>query len=234
VDFASLLPGATDRAAFYGQTGSGKTTLAHHLLEHRPWAVAFDTKGRLDWGARWKLHTRFETLVRDRSTHLIYRPDYGVIRDGDAVEKFWAWVYLRGNTTVYADEVTDFCHGPQVFPFHFGRCITRGRELGIATWSGSQRPAGIPKICLTESETIFAFFLKSEVDRDRVAAETGIDSDAMFGLPKHYFFVAHQSEKGAAGPFTLRLPGTTTGSTARDRARRLSRQSTSSRMSLAL
>lgn len=206
MEFRALLPGATDRAAFYGQTGSGKTTLAHHLLEHRPYAVAFDTKGRLDWGSKWHLHTQFTDLKRDPHTHLIYRPDYAEVRDDAAVEQFWAWVYLRGNTTAYADEVTDFCHGSQVYPFHFGRAITRGRELGISVWSGSQRPAGIPRICLTESETIFAFFLKSEVDRDRVGAEAGIDEDRLFQLPKHFFFVAHQSERVAQGPFTLGLP----------------------------
>jgi hypothetical protein len=208
VEFRGLLPGRTDRAAFYGQTGSGKTTLAHYLLEQRPYAVAFDTKGRLDWGPRWHLHRDFKGLQKDKHTHLIYRPDYAEVRDEEAVERFWAWVYQRENTTAYADEVTDFCRASMLFPFHFGRCITRGRELGISVWSGSQRPAGIPRICLTESETIFAFFLKSAADRDRIEEETGIESDELFGLAKHYFYVAHQSEAGAQGPYTLDLPGT--------------------------
>lgn len=204
--FDELLPGRTDRVALIGTTGSGKTTIAEQLLPKLPYVVVFDTKGRINWGRGWQLHRSFDTLRKSKHSHLVYRPAYATVRNMEQVERFWAWVFERGNTTAYADEVTDFCNGPMVYPFHFGRCITRGRELNVTVWSGSQRPTGIPKICLTESETTFVFFLKSADDRKRVAEDTGIDPDAIFELSKHYFYVVHQSEKFPHGPHRLALP----------------------------
>jgi energy-coupling factor transporter ATP-binding protein EcfA2 len=206
MEFRALLPGRSDRVALIGTTGSGKTTLAEQLLPLLPYVVVYDTKGRINWGPRWHLHRNFDALRKDSHRHLVFRPDYAQVRNVDAVDRFFAWIFARGNTTVYADEVTDFCQQPTVYPFQFGRCITRGRELGVTVWCGSQRPAGIPKICLTESETTFVFFLKSFDDRKRVADDTGLDVQAIFDLDKHYFYVVHQSEKRPHGPHRLVLP----------------------------
>lgn len=197
-----LKPGYSDRALFVGQTGSGKTTLARRMLDYRTWKVVLDYKGRIDW-PEYTLCKTLKTLIQSGKKALLYRPDFAEAQDEDAQNRFWEFIYRRGNTTAYADEVTTFAQG-DVFPFHFANCLVRGRELGVETWCATQRPMRIPQIVLSESEHNYVFALRLPQDRDRVEAFSGILSEDIARLQKRQFYYSRQDGK-PAGPFTLKL-----------------------------
>lgn len=200
---SALLPALTDRAAFIGQTGSGKTTLAEMVCRSRPWVVVLDSKGTLQWSG-YQVHTRLASLTESTAPRLLYRPVYEELQDPDVLDRFFEWIYRRERTTLYVDEVYAIAQGDR-FPYHFGACLTRGRELGIEVFTATQRPSRIPAIVLSESEHLYVFKLKLPRDRDKIEEMTGIDADVVRDLPKHQFYYVRQDAE-AVGPLMLALP----------------------------
>lgn len=199
---APLIPGRTDRAFFVGQTGSGKSTLARELLKQRQYVVVLDGKGLINW-SEMKLVRSFSRLVGEAAPKMIWRPTHDELRDEEAIDKFFEWIYLRGNTTCYVDEAQTVTAG-QLLPTFYHGCITRGREHKVEVWSGTQRPTLIPQVIMSEAEHMYVFKLKLEQDRDKMASMTGIDSEQLKAIPKHQFFYAPQ-DGDVRGPLRLRL-----------------------------
>ena len=203
VRLSQLLPTPTDRAVFVGQTGSGKTTLAEYVCRARPYVVALDPKGLLRWRG-YRVHTTLASLTADPAPRLIYRPVYEELQDLDAVDRFFEWIYRRQQTTVYVDELYAIAKG-DTFPYHFGACLTRGRELGIEVFTATQRPSRIPGVVLSESEHLYVFALKLPRDREKVSELTGLDADQLGTLRKRAFYYVRQ-DAGPVGPLSLQLP----------------------------
>jgi len=72
---------------------------------------------------------------------------------------------------LYVDELVLVTPPRSILP-QLGRAIKTGRELGIATWMGSQRPKEIPSPVFTETEHFFVFRLKYQADKNKVAEFT--------------------------------------------------------------
>jgi ABC-type oligopeptide transport system ATPase subunit len=202
MQFDDLLPGDTDRAAFVGQTGSGKTTLARHVLERRHYVVVYDPKGMIRWPG-WQVLKRLKDACNSPSARMIYQPSYEELANADAVDAFFAWIYRREHTTVYVDEVYAIARG-DVYPYHYGACLTRGREKDIAVYTATQRPARVPQIMFSEAEHVYCFRLKMPQDRQRVEEMTGIDRRLVGDLPKQQFYYAPQ-DGDVSGPYRLDL-----------------------------
>lgn len=198
----NILPAPTDRAFFVGQTGSGKTTLARELLKQRRYVVVMDGKGLLDW-PEMKLIKKFDQLTTATEEKMIWRPTHEELRDEEAIDKFFEWIYLRGNTCVYVDEAATVTRGEEI-PSYYHGCITRGREHGVEMWSGTQRPSRVPQVLMSEAEHFYAFRLKMPRDREKVEAMSGIEQDKLAVIPKHQFFYAPQ-DGDVRGPLRLRL-----------------------------
>lgn len=199
----AIAPRPTDRALFVGQTGSGKTTLADVLLRTREYVVVVDVKGTINWRG-YRLVRRFDNLLKikaDAAPRLIYRPPYAELSHTDTLNLFFRWVFARGHTTVYIDEVAGITRG-DVYPYWFGACLMRGRELGVETWMSTQRPMRVPMICMSEAEHVYAFRLKMEQDRARIESMTGIESERIQALPKRHFLYSPQDAE-IQGPLTL-------------------------------
>jgi hypothetical protein len=200
----AVMPGITDRAVFVGQTGSGKTTFARIVLEQRHYAVVYDPKGMIAWPG-WALYKSFPRMVGDRNLppHVIYRPSYDELESPESIDEFFSWVYRRGNTTVYVDELYAIAKGDN-YPYHYGACLTRGRELGISVFSATQRPSRVPQPTLSESEHYYVFRLKLPQDRKRIAEITGLDETEIRTLRGHRFLYAPQTGD-PTGPHILAL-----------------------------
>jgi hypothetical protein len=161
-----------------------------------------DAKGRIAWDG-YEVHTTLAGAVKSKSPRIIYRPTYDELQDEETLDRFFEWVYRRQHTTLYVDEVAAIAQADN-YPWHFGACLTRGRELGVASYIASQRPSRIPQVMLSESEHVYCFKLKLPQDCERMADITGLDEEQIFNLPKHHFFYAPQ-DGAAVGPLTLRL-----------------------------
>ncbi len=198
-----IAPGMTDRAAFVGQTGSGKTTLAQEVCRLRPWVVALDPKGMLEWDG-YEVHERLSALTKAKRPRLIYRPVYEELADEETIDTFFEFVYERRNCVLYVDEIYAVAQGDS-YPWFFGACLTRGRERGISTYVATQRPSRVPQVMLSESEHVFVFNLKLPQDRERIADITGMD-DGQFRLPAHEFYYIPQVGD-PRGPLKLQLKG---------------------------
>lgn len=123
---------------------------------------------------------------------IIYRPDpeaEGI----DHWNRVLRWVYLRGNTVLYIDELFGLSENGTTYPPMLKGIYTRGREKGITVIGATQRPVGMPKFCRTEGEYYYCFLLR-DIDDRRVMA--GIMGQIALTTPvpienrkeKYYFY----------------------------------------------
>lgn len=199
-----------DRLFIVGTTGSGKTKLSERLVPMLGrYLLVHDGKGRIEWPG-FHRHEQLHTLMSDRYPWLLYRPTHDAVHNPDAAEPFYEFAYRRGETVVYTDEVRTIAKG-DVWPVWYHACQTRGRELGVTMVNGTQRPSRIPLELLSESESIIAFRLNLDRDRQRIEEVTGINPEVLTGraLPKHYFWHTWIGED-PRGPFHLHLDAAST------------------------
>lgn len=205
VELAQLLPRRTDRVFLTGQTGSGKTTLARVMLQSREYVVVLDVKGLIVWPG-YTIITELEKL-KDVDPlivkRIIYKPSYIELSNEDTVNAFFGWVYDRGGTTLYVDELAGVTQGNR-YPWYYGACQMRGRERGIEVISGTQRPTDIPQIAMSEAEHAYVFKLKMKRDRERIEHLTSIPQTLVASLQKRQFLYAPQDGE-IVGPIRLEL-----------------------------
>lgn len=203
MNFFELMPGLTDRAVFCGQTGSGKTRAAEELLKWRKHVVVYDTKGLLRWEGFHRVTTLAELVENQKMPKLIYAPIAAELGNDDAIEAFFRFCYLRGNCTVYVDEVYGVAMGASL-PDSYHALLTRGRELGLSTWSSTQRPKDVPQAIFSESEHFYVFRLQLPQDRRRIREVVSLSEEALQGLAKHRFYYARPDIE-PVGSYKLKL-----------------------------
>lgn len=188
-----------DRIALVGTTGSGKSTLARHLLALYPWVVIYDPKHEHYDGY---IVTSVDRLPKKPLPVIIYQPRSQDITDPDELNRFFHWVYLRGNTVLYVDEAYLATNGGKTMPLYYLACLAQGRSRGIGVITATQRPNRIPQIILSECEHWFVFRLNSPNDRYTVTEWTGIAADDIAALDKRAWYYVRMGHN-ISGPYVL-------------------------------
>lgn len=183
-----------------GMTGCGKSHLAESYLSQFPKVVKLDTKGetvdKLSKGINpWPLVnpkeltvvTKLEDLIEnDDSPYLIYNPVHDELNP-DYYDAFFQWAYYHRNITVWVDEVMEVLDSPQKILKWYKAILTRGRYFDVGLWQLTQRPMGIPPLCISQSTHVFCFDLQLDQDRKKVSDVTGV-SDFLIKPEGHNFW----------------------------------------------
>lgn len=179
-----------DRSVFIGKTGSGKTYAGKMYARGFQNVMVLDTKGTFTWDKVPVVRT-FDKLQKLGAGKFIYRPIDSEMNE-DYYDAFFEFCYKRGETVVFVDELAQVMDSASDILPNWKNIMQRGRELNVGIMNCTQRPRGVPKMALSESEHTFCFRLKLEDDRKHVAEFMGreiIDVQ----LKKHGFFYMHES-----------------------------------------
>lgn len=205
-----------ERGLLVGQTRSGKTTLGRVLIKEKQNLVVIDPKR--DFVPLQDHVVVYEASELPRAGRhadgraIVYRPSIHDL----AIEKMdvvFQWIFERGNTYTYIDEVTTIIKHAQSYPMYLRAIYTQGRSRGCGILSATQRPSGIPGFCFTESDRFWKFFLSNPADQERMADYMGrivvelddYQSDDEGGLHSvtHSFFFYRHGQRGSANFYIL-------------------------------
>ena len=192
MEWSQLKIGRNDRAAVIGRTGSGKTFLARYLIEdsNKKYSVTYDAKASESIG-QWgqPVITDFGELQQSNERRVIYRPDHFEASDPFLQNRFFEWVYLRQHCRLFVDEAYAVKGGTSPGSY-FSACLTRGRERGISTVIGTQRPSRVPLETFSEAEHFYIFQLTWPADQQRIYELSGglLTVEKQLTLNEHEFF----------------------------------------------
>ena len=176
----ALRIGQTQRGVLTGQTGMGKSTLANVLVFDKPYLFVLDVKRNFELSREYSIARTPDELNEISASQrgkgraaIMYRPEpeFATYEELDLIYK---WLYTRGNTFVYIDEMTATVGRSSLsYPPSLRSLVTQGRGLGIGMLMATQRPSNLPMWVFSESQKFWKFFLLLRKDQKRMAEWMG-------------------------------------------------------------
>lgn len=168
-----ILP--SDRYFIVGQTGTGKSEYSKRLISQvRSRLLIIDPKHLFKPLQAHKVTDNLERIPSiSRRNVVVYRPPVDVLDDMRELDRVFKWVYLWGDCTLYIDELALVVKNSVTYPAYLKALYMQGREKRIAVISSTQRPANVPRFCVSESTVFAKFFLNLRDDQERMSEQMG-------------------------------------------------------------
>lgn len=182
-----------------GMTGCGKTMLAEVYTAGMGTVIKLDTKqeytskrkeGSEPWyglkeGEDYEVCFSLEQVFNSEAEKIIYEVPWDE-QNETVYDELFAWVFQNGNIRVWVDELMTVCPNAMSIPKWLKAIYTAGRSRNASVIACSQRPSGIPAICIANSTHYFVFAMPQPQDRKRMVDVTGCLE--LFDKPEKYVF----------------------------------------------
>ena len=104
----------------------------------------------------------------------------------DTYNALFEWVFQNGDIRVWVDELMTVCPNSMNIPKWLKAIYTAGRSRRASVIACTQRPSGIPAICIANSTHYYVFAMPQPQDRKKMQDVTGC---LEFGdKPEKYWF----------------------------------------------
>lgn len=168
-----VFPTSADRQLITGRTGSGKSVAACWNLSNRnfrsaPWLVFNHKRTALIDNIEGAEYVGLDYMPKKPGIY-VYHPRPEI--DDDALTSLLWKVYGRGNAGVYFDET--LMVNPRDLAMR--SLLTQGREKRIPMIMATQRPVGLSRYAISESDFFQVFQLTDDRDIDRIREIVPID-----------------------------------------------------------
>lgn len=201
-----------------GMTGCGKTKLAEVYTAGMGTVIKLDTKQEYDskrrenkepWeglteGKDYEVCFSLEEVFSSEAEKIIYQIPWDE-QDEEHYNELFEWCFTNGNMRVWVDELMSVCPNPHSIPKWLKAIYTAGRSRYCTVIACSQRPIGVPAVCIANSTHYFVFALPQNQDRKKMVDATGcID---FFEKPDKYVFWYYKQgfDEGEAVKAKLKL-----------------------------
>jgi energy-coupling factor transporter ATP-binding protein EcfA2 len=200
-DRRNLVPKPSEACFVPGKKGSGKSTTIRLLMSYYAQSypvIVIDTKPSeiyRYWGA---IETDEDEALYtiDHYPRVVYRPRVSIDELPYAIDSFYSRLFDRVNSArrrplgIVTDETHHVMPGVNPGP-GATQLLTQGRELGIMTVWGTQRPARIPLWIYTEADRFYIHRLIGVNDRKNLSQTVGFE---VYPVPRFRFIYYHDGE----------------------------------------
>ncbi len=167
---------SNDRVFVCGKTGSGKSHLVMNLIiPQLANVIIYDVKNDIELPGFDIFHEIQDFKKYPNRQRIIYRAKEVYASEKDADREFnrlCKQAYLRGNTTLYLDEIANRTGSNRICPYH-DTIMRLGRSKGIGIINCTQRPRGVSNNIISQCNHFFIFKQSMETDLDKLAGICG-------------------------------------------------------------
>lgn len=182
-----------------GGTGSGKSVLTDVYTAGMDRVIKIDIKddtfarrknGEPIWrglteNEDFEVVTRLEAVKQSSFNKVIYIPNFEE-QTQETYDELAQFVYNEGDCRLWIDELMLFTEGALRYPRFLKAILVSGRSRNASVFMCTQRPSGIPAICIANSQHFFVFGMNQPQDRKKMADVTGCDK--FLEMPQKYAF----------------------------------------------
>lgn len=202
-----------------GGTGSGKSVLADVYtagmeetvikIDIKNDTLARRTKGEPIWrglveGEDFEVVETLEDVYKSEFSKIIYVPPYNE-QEPEFYNALAEYVFKEGNTRLWIDELMLFADSPLKYPPFLKAILVSGRARNSTVLLCTQRPMGIPAICIANCQHFFVFRMNNEQDRKKLADVTGCNKFLIPPEKYNFYYYYECDDPTTVGKYILKL-----------------------------
>lgn len=182
-----------------GMTGCGKTMLAEVYTAGMDTVIKLDTKqeytskrkeGKEPWyglteGVDYEVCFSLEQVFNSEAEKIIYEIPWEEQTE-EVYNDLFEWAFQNGHMRVWVDELMTICPNAHNMPKWLKACLTAGRSRECTVIMCTQRPSGIPAVCIANATHYFCFAMPQDTDRQKMVNVTGCNE--LYEKPPKYVF----------------------------------------------